>query len=86
LAQQNDLFAEGIALHRQGDVAGALRVFQSLVARYPASPLAENAFVERMRLLSSSHDPRARAEAERYIARYPRGFAVKEANRLAGVP
>jgi ferric-dicitrate binding protein FerR (iron transport regulator) len=86
LAQQNDLFAEGVALHRQGDVAGALRAYQLLIARFPGSPLAENAFVERIRLLASNHDPRARSEAERYIARYPRGFALKEAKRLADTP
>jgi len=86
LAKQNDLFAEGVALRRQGDVAGALRAYQSLIAHFPASPLAENAIAQRMRLLSSTHDPRARSEAERYIARYPRGFALKEAKRLVVGP
>ena len=86
LTQQNDLFAEGVALRRQGDVVGALRAYQSLIARFPASPLAENALVERMRLLASTHDPRALSEAERYIARYPRGFALKEAKRLVDIP
>ena len=86
LAQQNDLFAEADALHRQGDVAGALRAYQTLIARFPASPLAENALVQRMRLLSNRRDPRTHSEAERYIARYPRGFALKEAQRLMDLP
>lgn len=86
LAQQNDSFAEGVALHRQGDVAGALRAFQSFMVRFPRSPLAENALVQRMRLLANAHDPSARAEAQRYIARYPRGFALKEAKQLAEAP
>jgi hypothetical protein len=86
LTQQNDLFAEGVALHRQGDDAGALRAYQSLIARFPGSPLAENALVERMRLLASRHDGRARGEAERYLSRYPHGFAQKEAHRLVDSP
>ena len=86
LAQQNDLFAEGVALHRQGDVVGALRAYHRMIVRFPGSPLAENAFVERIRLLASIGDPRARAEAERYIELYPRGFALKEAKRLADAP
>ncbi|MET0790837.1 MAG: FecR domain-containing protein [Polyangiaceae bacterium] len=86
LAQQNDSFAEGVALHRQGDVAGALRAFQSFLVRFPRSPLAENALVERMRILASAHDPGARTEAQRYVARYPRGFALGEAKQLTEAP
>lgn len=86
LAQQNDSFAEGVALRRQGDVSGALRAFQAFIARFPKSPLVENAWVERMRLLASIHEPSARLEAQRYIARYPRGFALKEARLLAEAP
>jgi TolA-binding protein len=82
LTQQNDLFAEGVALRRQGDVHGALRAYQDVIARYPNSPLAENAMVERMRLLKASQSPRARDEAKRYLARYPRGFALQEAQHL----
>lgn len=86
LAQQNDLFQEGVALRRLGDVSGALRAYQELVTRFPRSPLVENAMVERMRLLAKSHDARARSEAERYLRRYPRGFAAKEAQALTAEP
>jgi len=86
LAEQNDLFAEGVALRRLGDVSGALRVFQSLIARFPRSPLAENALVERMRALSGSRDARAKDEAALYLARYPHGFAVNEARLLTAAP
>lgn len=86
LAAQNDLFAQGVASRRQGDVNGALRAYQDLIDRFPSSPLAENAMVERMRLLASVHDARASAEAQRYLARYPRGFAVHEAGALAERP
>lgn len=84
LALQNDLFAQGVALRRQGDVSGALRAYGELISRFPSSPLAENAMVDRMRLLAPTADPRAKAEAQRYLARYPSGFAAKEARRLLG--
>jgi len=83
LRQQNDLFAEAVALRRQGDVPGALRAQQELLTRFPDSPLAENALAERMRLLAAHGDARARAAAERYLARFPRGFAVEDARRIA---
>jgi hypothetical protein len=86
LSHQNDLFASGVALRRQGNVAGALRAFQELIAHFPKSPLAENAMVERMRLLSSTRHVQAREEAQRYLRRYPRGFAVDEAQRLVDEP
>lgn len=85
LAAPNDLFAEGVARRRQGDVSGALRAYQELLTRFPRSALAENALVERMRLLSTG-DPAKINEAKRYLARYPRGFAAKEAQALAAEP
>src|SRR6187551_3514672 len=82
LTEANDLFAAGVALRRQGDSEGALRSHQALIVRFPASPLAENALVERMRILSRARDARARHEAELYLSRYPRGFAANEARTL----
>lgn len=84
LAPQNDLFAEGVARGRQGDTGGALRAYQALISRFPSSPLAENAMVERMRLLGATPD--GSAEAKRYLTRYPRGFAVGEAKKLVVEP
>jgi ferric-dicitrate binding protein FerR (iron transport regulator) len=86
LARQNDAFAASVALRRQGDVEGALRAYRDFSARFPNSPLAENAMVERMRLLAIHQPSSARAEAQRYLARYPRGFALDEARRLSGLP
>jgi hypothetical protein len=86
LAAPNDLFAEGIAKRRQGDVSGALRAYQELLTRFPRSALAENALVERMRLLAGTRDPATAREAKRYLAHYPGGFAVKEAQQLAAEP
>jgi TolA-binding protein len=82
LTQQNDLFASGVALRRQGNVSGALRAYQELITQFPNSPLAENAMVERMRLLSTTQRALAKDEARRYLRRYPRGFAGQEAQRL----
>lgn len=84
LAAQNDLFAEAVARGRQGDAAGALRTYQELMSRFPGSPLAENAMVERMRLLAATPD--GATEAKRYLARYPRGFAAAEAKKLLAEP
>ena len=82
LVAQNDLFAEGVALRRQGNIAGALRAYDDLMTRFPSSPLVENAIVERMRLFVGTGDARAASEAKRYVARYPHGFALEEAQRL----
>lgn len=84
LTVQNDLFAEGVARGRRGDTSGALGVYQELINRFPGSALAENAMVERMRLLSKS--PTGALEASRYLARYPHGFAVREAKQLVAEP
>jgi hypothetical protein len=81
LAVQSDLFAQGVRAQREGDTGAALSAYASLLQRYPASPLAENALVERMRLLASK-PTEARREAARYLARYPKGFARAEAERL----
>jgi len=86
LTEANDLFAEGVALRRQGDTGGALRSFRALIVRFPSSPLAENALVERMRILASTRDPRVRREAELYLSRYPKGFAANEARPLTVAP
>jgi hypothetical protein len=84
LAQQNDLFAKAVALRRQGNVGAALRAYDDLIKRFPASPLAENALAERMRMLATK--TAGAAEARRYLARYPRGFAREEAQTLAEMP
>lgn len=83
LSEQNDLFAQAMAAKRRGDPAAALAGFDRFLARYPRSPLAENAAVERMRLLRRDDPVRAAQAARDYLARYPNGFARVEAEAVA---
>jgi ferric-dicitrate binding protein FerR (iron transport regulator) len=83
LQQQNDLFDEGMKAKREGRTGAALATFERLLSTYPQGPLAENATVERMRLLGLADRARARVAAQDYLARYPHGFARAEAEALA---
>ena len=82
LADQNDLFAVAAAAKRRGDARGALAALDRFLALYPASPLAESASVERMRVRQPLRSPRAPASARDYHARSPHGFAHGEAEAI----
>jgi hypothetical protein len=83
LAAENSLLQAAMAARQKGDARRAADLAAELVARYPASPLAEEARVERMRALVGTGDPRAaEADARAYLADYPRGFARQEAGRI----
>ncbi len=82
LTDQNDLFAEALAAKRKGDVSGAIGAYERLYTRFPASPLAESAEVERLRLLRDSLSSRARGAAEQYLIRFPGGYAHAEAEAI----
>jgi hypothetical protein len=82
LADQNDLFAVAASAKRRGDARGALAALDRFLGLYPASPLAEAATVERMRVLQTMGSPRAPASARDYLARYPNGFAHAEAEAI----
>lgn len=86
LAEHNNLFSQGVAAARAGDVSRALAAYERLIVTHPESPLSENAMVERMRLLSQSDRTAARREAQRYVGRYPNGFGRKEALQLLEAP
>ncbi len=86
IAAQNDLFEQAMRARQRGDTSAALRAYATLLHRYPKSPLVENALVERIRLLSTHDVVRARREAERYLERFPNGFARVEAERLVEDP
>jgi hypothetical protein len=71
----NDLFAEAMDAKARGDKVRAVSLLQRLETRYPASPLAESATVERMKILASTNPKAAVALAQHYLATYPDGFA-----------
>ncbi len=82
LSEQNDLFAEGVSAKRRGDSAGAIAAFDKLTSRYPGGPLTESAAVERMKVLEGVDRSAARAAANAYLRRYPRGFGRADAEAL----
>jgi len=84
LDDQNRLLQRALASRRQGDDARALVDLDLLLARYPSSPLAQEARVEKFRALERmGQHARAVGEARRYLADYPNGFAADEAKALA---
>jgi ferric-dicitrate binding protein FerR (iron transport regulator) len=50
LRAQNDLFGAALQARGRGDTAGALRLLDDLLRRYPDSPLSESARLERREL------------------------------------
>lgn len=86
LSAQTELFARASKAARAGQTNAALELYQELIQRYPSSALAENAVVERMRLLTTSSPDAARREAERYLKQYGNGFGKSEAERILSKP
>lgn len=84
--RQVELFGQASKAARQGDVATALGLFRELAQTYPSSALAENAVVERMRLLRGAEPGAAKREAARYLELYPGGFGKSEAERILAAP
>jgi hypothetical protein len=82
LAEQNALFAEGLAYKNGGQSSQAIGTFEQFMSKYPSSPLAENAAVERMRLLAQIDRARGAAAANQYLRRYPNGFGKAEAKAI----
>ncbi|HEX3775250.1 MAG TPA: FecR domain-containing protein [Polyangiaceae bacterium] len=86
LAEQNDLFAAGMAARRSGDARIAVAKFQELLTRYPASALAESAFAETMRAESTLNHSEAQRLARNYLQRFPDGFARRDAQAILSSP
>jgi outer membrane protein assembly factor BamD (BamD/ComL family) len=85
LAEENRLFQRAADASRDGDIPGALAELERLLQEHPTSPLAQTALVRKFRLLAKAgRSTEAKQEAERYLASYPMGFAVREAESLAG--
>ncbi|WP_437735074.1 FecR domain-containing protein [Sorangium sp. So ce1335] len=80
LAAENELLQGAMEARRQGQPARAIERLDRLLGRYPDSPLAEIARVERLRAVEMLGDKdRTAAEARRYLKDYPQGFGREEA-------
>jgi ferric-dicitrate binding protein FerR (iron transport regulator) len=83
LAQENDLYQAASRAAREGNDSLTIADLNSLLLHYPNSPLAQNARVDRFRALNrSGRVEEAVAQARRYLADYPNGFARDEAKAL----
>lgn len=82
LAEENDLFAEGMLARRYGNLPLALDKMDRFLERFPSSHLAENAAAERMRLLRTIDPPKAGVAARNYLQRHPNGFARADAEGI----
>lgn len=83
LAVENGLLSEAMTLRRTHQTERSVALLDELIAKYPGSPLGETACVERLRALADlGATARLAREAEGYLARYPDGFARREARQL----
>jgi ferric-dicitrate binding protein FerR (iron transport regulator) len=83
LAAQNRQFSDAMALKKHGDAEGAIAAFTALLRSHPRIPLAQEARVERMRVLRSSGRHRdAAREARSYLTEFENGFAREEAREI----
>lgn len=84
LPEENRLMERAMVSSRNGDDSGALKLLDTLLARFPRSVLKENAQVERFRALRRlGQVSEASHEARRYLAEHPNGMERDEAKRLA---
>ncbi len=81
LTEQSHLFQEAIDARNVGDDVRAAELFSHLVARYPSYEEAEVQLFRAQKRLGRAAS--AAAEARRYLAQHPRGFAHDEARALA---
>ncbi|XXY46013.1 FecR domain-containing protein [Sorangium sp. So ce269] len=88
LAAENELLQGAMEARRRGQPGRAIERIDRLLGRYPDSPLAEIARVERLRAVEMLGDrDRTAAEARRYLKDYPHGFgreAATSASRPGG--
>ncbi len=83
LAQANALLASALEATRSGNDTLALARLDELLRRYPESPVADNARVERFRTLRRlGRDREAARAASKYLKGDPDGFARDEARDL----
>ncbi|WP_437611204.1 FecR domain-containing protein [Sorangium sp. So ce834] len=84
LTAENALLQSAMAARRGGQPGRAIERLDRLLGRYPDSPLAEIARVERLRAIEMLGDKeRTAAEARRYLRDYPQGFGREEATSVS---
>jgi FecR-like protein len=81
LAEQSRMFQEAIDARNRGEDARAAELFARLLARYPSYEEAEVQLFRAQKRLGRM--AAAAAEARRYLAQHPQGFAHDEARDLA---
>ncbi|WP_437815246.1 FecR family protein [Sorangium sp. So ce1078] len=80
LKAENELLQGAMEARRRGQARRAIERLDLLLGRYPDSPLAEIARVERLRAIEMLGDKaRTAAEARRYLSDYPQGIGREEA-------
>ena len=82
LAEQNEAFADAVALRRAGNRAAALSAFEHFLERFPRGPLTESAVLERLRLIAFAAPTRAHEAAESYLRDYPHGSGREDAQKI----
>jgi predicted Zn-dependent protease len=83
LAQANALLTSALEASRKGNDTLALARLDELLRRYPDSPVADNARVERFRTLRRlGREQEASRAATKYLKGDPDGFARDEAREL----
>jgi len=82
LAAQNNLYGAAMSAKQRGELAAAVAGFERLLSKYPTCALAEQATVERMKLLAKLDRVRAVAAARAYLARFPKGYARTDAQTI----
>jgi hypothetical protein len=83
LPEQNRLLSSAMQEASRGHSRAAADLLNELLQRFPSSPFAQEARVQRFRALKSAGDPAAAArEAQKYLATYPDGFAREEAKKI----
>lgn len=81
LAEQSRMFQEAIDARNHGDDARSAELFSRLLTRYPSYEEAQVQLFRAEKRLG--HLASAAAEARRYLAQHPQGFAHEEARALA---
>jgi FecR-like protein len=85
LALQNQRFARAMQLKKNGAWRAALAQVERILHLYPASPLTQELYVERVRLQQRlGLAPELRHSALSYLRQFPQGYAEPEVRALLG--